>query len=183
MQPESWKFLCAGRWKHRCGRFCLSRLFSCWDTQGPCSVVFLETREEGSCISPVCAYKLLVNHVYKVYKCHTKIGFVLWLLSSLTKQHSVQKMLFFIQTGFLNSALRSFLFGCRVLPLTKAYKFMTTSEASFFQRWFGVFYWGEEGMYRFCFFIQLEPVKKTCFWGESDYLIVSMIFCWCSLPT
>ena len=263
MQPESWKFLCTGRWKHRCGRLCLSRLFSCWDTQGRCSVVCFQTWEEGSCISPGCAYKLLVNHVYKVYKCHTEIVFVLWLLSSpviipmsqyvkntksqtsiarqltwsverwlgcglgmstdslwfagmpgregkkerereifdgtsqdikwwatsntwnlelfiqhlsLTKQHSVQKMMLFIQTGFLNSALRSFIFGWKVLPLTKAYKFMTTSEASFFQRWFGVFYWGEEGMYRFCFFIQLEPVKKKCFWGESDYLIVSMIF-------
>ena len=82
MQPESWKFLCTGRWKHRCGRLCLSRLFSCWDTQGRCSVVCFQTWEEGSCISPVCAYKLLVNHVYKVYKCHTEIVFVLWLLSS-----------------------------------------------------------------------------------------------------
>ena len=76
MQPESRKFLCTGRWKHRCGRLCLSRLFSCWDTQGRCSVVCFQTWEEGSCISPVCAYKLLVNHVYKVYKCHTEIVFV-----------------------------------------------------------------------------------------------------------
>ena len=261
MQPESRKFLCTGRWKHRCGRLCLSRLFSCWDTQGRCSVVCFQTWEEGSCISPVCAYKLLVNHVYKVYKCHTEIVFVfvvafipsnyshesvrqkhkitnfycspadmigwemvrLWfrhvhgqfvicrharergkerererylmelpkissgeplatleILScslqhlSLTKQHSVQKMMLFIHTGFLNSALRSFIFGWKVLPLTKAYKFMTTSEASFFQRWFGVFYWGEEGMYSF-FFNTVGTGEKTCFWGESDYLIVSMI--------
>ena len=110
---------------------------------------------------------------------------------SLTKQRSVQKnVALYSNRFFLNSALRSFIFGWRVLPLTKAYKFMTTSEAvTFFRDGSGCSIGGEEAMYRSCFFSTVgTPEKNVCFWDESDYildsiLIVSMIFCWCSLPT
>ena len=107
---------------------------------------------------------------------------------SITKQHSMQNRFLFIQRVFLwiqpyNLLFFSLKIFCHLLPRhTSSWPparpiFFVSETKKQVMGWDGaVCFWGE-GMYRFWFFLQLEPPKKRdVFFVEFDYVIASMIF-------